>query len=164
MSGMAGKFWVASGVGKLPAWASTACLATRCRLSLTIWMPLKAVELGAPTEVELDELALELEVLLLLELLLELLTELLIELELLLDATLDVDLEEDAGDDEVLDEFAKLEFKTLLELPAVLLATPPEETATKLVCELVTPVGDEEPPDFEPPQAVREKIIKNRQG
>jgi hypothetical protein len=135
-------------------------------------MPLKAVELGAPTEVELDELALELEVLLLLELLT---AELLIA-ELLIAELLRVELEtalrllerlDDADLDDRLDELAdvvaKLEDSALLELPAVLLAVPPEETATKLVCELVTPVGDEEPPDFEPSQAVREKTIKSKE-
>jgi hypothetical protein len=45
----------------VPASASTACFATRCKASGTICIPLKAVELGAPKAavgpVEVDEAA-----------------------------------------------------------------------------------------------------------
>jgi hypothetical protein len=173
MSAIHGKLCAARTVGKVPVSASTACFATRCRESGTIFIPLNTVALGAP-KAAVDppaEVETELEVLLLELKLLAALEEDLWDEE---DLNEDEDLEEEDWKDELLD-VDKLEDDTADELDedneAAKLDADEilEETITaELACEAgwLEIVWDElasdeglfvfEPPD--PPQADSNKI------
>lgn len=146
----------------MPASASTACFATRCRASGTIFIPLNTVELGAPraaVDPATDETELEDAKLLLLEL----------KLALLLD-TEDDEAKDDRDDAELIED--RVDMAELLidvaELKDAMLDDELEETA-ELVCRLDC-IRDElamedalaelEPPD--PPQAESNKLNENK--